>query len=453
MECIQYTYGASRTKRGARMAVCNAYTEGAVVLCKDSPSLEEVAWLLSNGHLVRRNGDTTRFAFVDYDDGDHADITIDGVRAALADIHDIAILPSASGNPKKFHAVMDLGEDIPVERHPEACDKLRGIISDRTGLKTFDHASDSVNQVMYGARDNAHPGRLPDSYRIEKMVKAGEKPVKVNNRFPTYCSSELAKRLGVDSLDENGYRVDVIIPHVFDHKFPRVKKGGRRKWAYLLTRKLLLRAAHLNRNCEGLDEYIDPPTFKGWLAFTIKVSCEARKDDKERMDRIVKGMKALADKEWAHYMCAPFAELLQENRKFFTAPDGRVLGLPSSPFRSTAFWTNRIQDVLDGRISAPGISVIPPNTIAYERYADLENLAPLTGFARVRGLELAAKRIGVALRLNKRKRHALADETGTVIFRSGCPDPKLASYCARHHIPYRTLRKNETPPTLHEVLI
>lgn len=453
MECIQYTYGAARTKRGARMAVCNAYTEGAVVLCKDSPSLEEVAWLLSNGHLVRRNGDTTRFAFVDYDDGDHADITIDGVRSALADIPAIAILPSASGNPKKFHAVMDLGEDIPVERHPEACDRLRGIISERTGLNTFDHASDSVNQVMYGARDNAHPGRIPDSYRIEKMVKAGEKPVKVNNRFPTYCSSELAKRLGVDSLDENGYRVDVIIPHVFNHRFPRVKKGGRRKWAYLVTRKLLLRAAHLNRNCGGLDEYIDPPTFKGWLAFTIKVSCEARKDDKERMDRIVKGMKTLADKEWEHYMETPFGELLEENRKFFTAPDGRVLGLPSSPFRSTAFCPNRIQDVLDGRITAPGISVVPPDTIAYGRYADLENLAPLLGFARARGLELAAKRVGVRLRLDKCKRNALADETGTVIFRFGCPDKKLASYCARHHIPFRTLRKNETPPLLHDVLI
>lgn len=453
MERIQYTYRAADTKEKARDMLCKAYNGTTVVLCKDSPSMDDIAWLLSNGHFLRRNGDTTRFAFVDYDDGDHADITIDGVRAALADIHDIAILPSASGNPKKFHAVMDLGEDIPVDGHREACSRLKGLITWRTGLKTFDPATDSVNQVMYGARDSANDGRLDGSYRVEKFATGDETPERINEKLPTYCSSELAKRLGVDALDENGYRVDVIIPHVFNHRFPRVKKGNRQNWAYLVTRKLLLRAAHLNRNCGGLDEYVDLPTFKGWLSFTIRVSCEARKDDGRRMHVIVFAMKKLAEREWEHYMETPFAELLQENRKFFTAPDGRVLGLPSSPFRSTAFCHNRIQDVLDGRISAPGISVIPPNTIAYERYADLENLAPLTGFARVRGLELAAKRIGVALRLNKSKRHALADEDGTVIFRFGCPDPKLASYCARHHIPYRTLRKNETPPTLHDVLI
>ena len=226
---------------------------------------KKLTQLLETGHIIRRGGDSTSFAWVDCDNTNGENIHIDKARSILGCWTDMAIVQS--GSIYKYHIIQEI-PDTPKEYIKDACSRLKTRISSLIPTLTYDNKCDSFYQNLFGSPQTTPTKiHLLNSKRIAHLTN--DNVENIDAVPPPYSSSEYAKRLGVLELDEGGYRCDVSVPIRSHGKFPHYK-GQAYNWSVIIAKKLLLRAFHLKHNC---NYPITQAVYMNWVDYTMNTCC------------------------------------------------------------------------------------------------------------------------------------------------------------------------------------
>lgn len=440
MNCIQYTAEAFKDKNGAISLAKRANLQNNVeVYYKENPTFQEVLDLLNTGHLIRRAGDTTTFAWVDCDNTDNANIPMAAVSEALRGYKNIEVVMSSSGNKYKYHILQSIPE-TPRDKLKQACDNLRKLVSKAIPeLTDFDTMCDNFTWNLFGTPQHGKLSkmRLRDSIRISKFTN---EDVTANIRentcsIPPYSSSELAKRLNVPMLNERGYRCDVTVPIRTHGHFLVIPEKKRYKWGMAMAKKLLLRSFHLDCNCNYTMTKAD---YLWWVGYTVKECCR----DGNNLDTIVRDIKGFAEKLYNGYKDYSFERLYQEFSHLFSSKE-----MPNRPYRSRMYLPMLVSDLIhDDWIDDPEIKVDVANrTVLFKDRQRLMDIASLYDYS-YRSFVNAAFKYGWTISWKKESPIDTLeqDDNGNILVPYGTLTPRLKMYLYRHKLPYIIVPKN--PP-------
>ena len=180
MNCVQYTRESFTHKEQAIKLLQKANIPNKTpVYYKEEPSLQELTQLLETGHIIRRGGDSTTFAWVDCDNTNGENIHIDKARSILGCWTDMAIVQSSSGSVYKYHIIQEI-PDTPKEYIKDACSRLKTRISSLIPTLTYDNKCDSFYQNLFGSPQTTPTKiHLLNSKRIAHLTNDNVENVRV----------------------------------------------------------------------------------------------------------------------------------------------------------------------------------------------------------------------------------------------------------------------------------
>lgn len=278
---VQYNVRLHKDKETAKANETVANKEHAYFL-KERETFDEIVYLHRIGSTIRRvHGRPSCFTDIDIDSLPEGAFLPLRELAGRVSGGKVRVLPSASGDPHKCHVLWDNPTDD--RKYREATSALTCIVNDCLKELCFqpvepDSAADHYTQAIFGypeipgSTDGA-TGHLEGSVRLRRMVTARypeprpytPKETRVEDfELPcgfTLTSADLARRLGVDTLYEEGeIRSDIQIPRTREGKWVHRRKGSRHRWGNILAKKVWIR-------CVALSQWVYPkyglPPFSG----------------------------------------------------------------------------------------------------------------------------------------------------------------------------------------------
>ena len=431
MNCVQYTRESFTHKEQAIKLLQKANIPNKTpVYYKEEPSLQELTQLLETGHIIRRGGDSTTFAWVDCDNTNGENIHIDKARSILGCWTDMAIVQSSSGSVYKYHIIQEI-PDTPKEYIKDACSRLKTRISSLIPTLTYDNKCDSFYQNLFGSPQTTPTKiHLLNSKRIAHLTNDNVENVRVAtiDEVPPYSSSEYAKRIGVLELDEGGYRCDVSVPIRSHGKFHPITKGKRYNWSVIIAKKLLLRAFHLKHNC---NYPITQAVYMNWVDYTLNTCCT--KDASMRSIR--RDISNYAKSLYTKHETWTFDRIYKEYSDLFSDKEK-----PAKSYRSNAYLRVLVSElILKEWLHDDEILVDQKNhTVVFKNRERLERIAMTRANASYRAFVNAGLKYGWTITWSKElpTDDLAMDSQGRYVVPRGAMTRRLRTYLYRHQIPY-----------------